>query len=463
MDKFVGRVEELKKLEEMYSIPQFQMAVMYGRRRVGKTTLLNEFCKNKKTIFCVGIESSEKENRKAFSAALWQAMGQASDMPPFEDFGSFFNYIADLGRQERIVLVIDEYPYLAAAVPSVSSILQNCIDHDMKNSEVFLILCGSSMSFMEHQVLGYKSPLYGRRSAQFKIRPFSFWETREYLPTFSPEEQAVLYGVTGGVPEYLSHIDPNQTVSDNLVKLFFLTSGRLFEEPSNLLKQELRDPTTYNAILTAIANGHSRLNEIATMVGIPSSGCSNLLVSLIELGIVYKETPIGENSGKKTLYAIQDQMFRFWFRFVGTNLSMITAGYGEQIFNRIVSERIPDFMGQVYEAICREWLLRQLAQNLTPIFFHQIGRWWGGNPHTKKQEEVDILATDGEAAIIAECKWRNKSIDLEVLTGLCRKKDLFSYQEKYLYIFSKSGFTPGCREEAKKQPDVRLISFEEQI
>lgn len=181
---FVGRKKELKKLNTMYESEAFEMAVFYGRRRVGKTTLINEFCKNKKSIYFVGLESTEKENLKSFSKEVWKATQPGTEMPPFQDFGSLFEYVAGMAEKERIILVIDEYPYLAAAYPAVSSILQACIDHKMKNSKLFLILCGSSMSFMEHQVLGYKSPLYGRRTAQFKIMPFDFWDANRCCQRF---------------------------------------------------------------------------------------------------------------------------------------------------------------------------------------------------------------------------------------------------------------------------------------
>ena len=165
---FVGRERELKKLNELYATDNFQMAVIYGRRRVGKTTLINQFCKDKPTIFCVGIESTAKNNLENFSKVVWKWKG-LENMPPFLSFEDLFSHVATLANEQRLILVIDEYPYLAKADSSISSIMQMYIDHSWKNSKLFLILCGSSMSFMEHQVLGYKSPLYGRRTAQFKI------------------------------------------------------------------------------------------------------------------------------------------------------------------------------------------------------------------------------------------------------------------------------------------------------
>ena len=461
MSDFVGRKRELEKLEELYATDCFQMAVFYGRRRVGKTTLINEFCKGKKTVFCVGLESTQKENLESFSKEVWRISGQMIGMPAFAEFQSLFEYVAKLAEAERIIFVIDEYPYLAGASPSVSSILQACIDRKMKDGRLFLILCGSSMSFMEHQVLGYKSPLYGRRTAQFKILPFDFGEAEELLTGFEKEEQALLYGITGGIPEYLKHIRNDWSVEKNLIELFFSSSGRLYEEPSNLLKQELRDPSTYNAVLSAIAEGHSKLNEIATASGLVSSQCSNLLTSLIELGIVRKETPVGEAAARKTIYKISDQMFRFWYRFVGTNTSMITAGYGEQVFERLVQENLNDFMGQVFEKMCTNWLIRQQGQGNLPVFFSKIGPWWGGNPKTKKQEEVDILAIDKISVLLGECKWRNEPVEKAVLDQCMERAELFSYEKKYIYVFSKRGFTEGCRKMAQELNFVKLIEFAE--
>lgn len=456
---FVGRIKELDKLEELYATKQFQMAVIYGRRRVGKTTLINEFCKGKKNIYFVGIESTEKENLERFSKEVWRAEGISDEMAPFKDFESLFSYIAKLALKEQIVLVIDEYPYLAEAQPAVSSILQACIDRKLLDSQLFLILCGSSMSFMEHQVLGYKSPLYGRRTAQFKILPFDFWDSCLMLKGFTKEEQAILYGATGGIPEYLSRIRTDWTLKENLVDLFFTPSGRLFEEPSNLLKQELRSPATYNAILTAIADGHSKQNEIATTVGIPTGGCSNLLKSLIELGMVSKEVPVGEQTTKKTIYKISDQMFRFWYRFVGVNTNMITAGYGELVYDKIVEPQLSGFMGNVFEVICMDYLIKQLGEGKCPVFFSQIGQWWGTNQYTRKQEEIDIMAIGKNAAIFGECKWKNASCDRQVLDKIIERSELFSYQDKYIYLFSKNGFTSSCREKAEESDKIYLVDF----
>ena len=243
---FVGRKRELDKLNTLYAGDSFEFAVVYGRRRVGKTTLIREFLKDKESVYYMAVEGTKKENLRGLSAAF--LMQGKNNAPAAESYVEFRDYEAALayidllaGEHRRIVIAIDEYPYLAASYPTISSLVQKHIDECWKDSRLFLILCGSSMSFMEEQVLGYKSPLYGRRTAQFKIRPFTFWEAGEMLKDYSAQDRALLYGVTGGIPEYLSRIDGTKDVHENIIRLFFDESGRLFEEPINLMKQELRD------------------------------------------------------------------------------------------------------------------------------------------------------------------------------------------------------------------------------
>lgn len=372
-----------------------------------------------------------------------------------------FTYIDYQCTAERQILVIDEYPYLAASYPAVSSLIQRHIDLHWQHSKLFLILCGSSMSFMEHQVLGYKSPLYGRRTAQFKLHPFTYFEAKQMLTSFSEEEQAILYGVTGGIPEYLNRIHPEKNLDSNITDLFFDESGRLFEEPSNLLKQELKEPASYHSIISAIASGHSRINEIATKTGLETSGCSNQISSLISLGIVKKVIPVTEKeNSRKTLYSLCDTMFLFWYRFVRPNLSAISRGAGSAVYENVVKPQLSDFMGRIFEDICSQYLfLPEIYSNL-PFFIGNIGKWWGTNPHTKSQEEIDLMSIYEENALIGECKWKNGLVDASVLQKLLEHGSLFFYPKKYYYLFSKSGFTPTALEYGRTN-HIKMITFSE--
>jgi len=456
---FVGRKAELDSLNKHYGKENFQFAVFYGRRRVGKTTLINEFCKDKKSIYFVAVESTAKENLEILSRQILSAIAPNAPPNPFPSFREAVDYIFEYAKHERVIFVIDEYPYLAESNRSVSSVLQAAIDKYQSDSMLFLILCGSSMSFMENQVLGYKSPLYGRRTAQYKILPFDYFECADMLPGFSAEEKIVLYGITGGIPEYASRIDNGISVQENVRELFFDPSGRLFEEPSNLLKQELKMPQTYNGIITAIATGSSRLNEIATKTDIETSQCSNMLNTLIGLGLVRKEYPVTAQNSRKTIYVLADQMFKFWYRFVLPDISRITAGFGETACAEVFGERLNAYTGYVFEECARQYMWRMLGKGMLPVAFQKIGRWWGNNPAERCDEEIDFIAYSGADAIFGECKWRNERLGEDVLENLVRKSKLHpDFTGKFYALFSKSGFTDALTNRTKKEGNILLVS-----
>jgi AAA+ ATPase superfamily predicted ATPase len=455
---FVGRKNELESLNNSYNRETFQFPVVYGRRRVGKTTLINEFCKGKKTVYFVAVQSTAKENLEILSAQILSILAPDAPKTPFPSFRDAIDYIFERAKKERIIFAVDEYPYLANSYKAASSILQAAIDKYQADSKLFLILCGSSMSFMEKQVLGHESPLYGRRTAQYKLLPFDYLESGEMLPGFNNEEKIILYSITGGTPEYLSRIDNNLSLQENVRSLFFDPSGRLFEEPTNLLKQELKMPETYNAIITAIADGSSKLNEIATKVGIETSQCSKMLSTLISLGLVCKEYPITEIKSKKSLYLLSDWMFIFWYRFVQPELSRITAGLGETVCKEIFAEQISSHTGRAFEECAKQYMWRALKEKMAPVSFKNIGRWWGNNPQERCEEEIDFIAFSGGKAIFGECKWKNAQTGEDTLEDLMRKAGLFQYFSYFHFIlFSKSGFTSALTSRAAKQKNITLI------
>ena len=458
---FVGREQELKKLNEMYKGRKFECAIIYGRRRVGKTTLIQEFIKDKKAIYFLSLETSERVNLENFSKSFWNIMpGNLKNPPGFSNFMDALEAVSDLSVKERIVLVIDEYPYLAKAVKGISSMIQAQIDTRLKNSKLFMILCGSSMSFMEHQVLGYQSPLYGRRTAQFKILPFSFYEAMGFHKKFTADDRAVIYGITGGIPQYLSKIDDKKSLRQNITDNFFNPSSYLYEEPSSLLKQELREPQIYNEIITSIATGSSRLNDISTKTGLATAVCSKYLSSLIVLGIVKKERPVLEEKSKRTIYRLADNMFRFWYRFVPRNISQIQSGAGKKVYSDI-EQQISAYMGEVFEEICKQYMWKENIAGKLPFYFHDAGRWWGTNPLRKCEQEIDIIACNAAQAIFCECKWTNEPISKSILDELIEKSRMFNYKEKYYFLFSKSGYSAECRKSATD--NVKLIEFKSMI
>lgn len=459
---FHCRDKELRDLNKRYNKNAFECIVVYGRRRVGKTALINEFCKGKPTIFFSALNASSQENLEALSKAIYEKDHPGADTAPvYPSFDAAFSEITRMAEEERLVFVIDEYPYLAKANKSISSRLQHIIDHTWKNGKLFLILCGSSMSFMEYQVLGYESPLYGRRTGQFKIQALTYKELTAFNPTLTPEQQAFIYGITGGIPHYINKLDVENDVDEALKENLFNTSSYLFEEPENLLKQELREPAIYNSVITAIASGASRSNEIATKVGIESPICAKYLKVLLDLGILIKETPVTEKPGKKTVYAIGDNFFRFWYRFVPQNTSAISAGRIERIYDAVIKKYYSDYMGLIFEQMCREYLF-QYAEDV-PVVLSDIGQWWGTDPKAKKEVQIDIVGTptEGNEYIIGSCKYRNTPVGVDELELLKHYAEVFGKGEKYhYYIFSKVGFTQGLQELAGKG-EVKLVTLED--
>ena len=459
---FIGRERELATLNRLYSSERFEFVTIYGRRRVGKTALINEFIGEKKAIYFMGVESNAKQNLENFSKSIIEYVGGIEADTSFATYQAALEYVFKLSEKERLILAIDEYPYVARTSKSLASTLQLLIDKYKDTSKMMLILCGSSMSYMEDHVLSYKAPLYGRRTAQIKLQPFSFDETCRLFKNFSNEDKALLYGIFGGTPQYLLQVNEKLTVAENIKNTYLNPDSSIFEEPVNLLKQEVREPAIYTAVISAIATGSSRMSEICSKVGEETNKVSTYIKNLVMLGIVQKESPYGEKSSKKTIYSIEDNMFRFWYRFVPENASVISRGAADLAYKRIEPE-LPGFMGGVFEEISRQYLWRLLLDGKSPVDFRELGRFWGTNPKTKRQEEIDIMGTDKNTALFAECKWINEKVDLGVLETLIERSEMFHYKQKHFYLFAKTGFTKGCIDKASEMGNVMLAEFGDMI
>lgn len=460
---FIGRQRELEALSRLYNSDRFEFVVIYGRRRVGKTALINQFITGKNGIYFMGVESNARQNLENFSGNILEYGLGMHTQGAFSSFQAALEYVFALAEKERLILAIDEYPYVARASESLASTLQLLIDKYKDSSKLMLILCGSSMSYMEDHVLAYKAPLYGRRTAQMKIRPFDFAEACQVVPNFSDEDKALAYGLVGGTPQYLLQLDDCLSIADNIKQIFLNPASPLFEEPENLLKQEVREPAFYNAIISAIAGGASRMSEIASKVGESTNICSGYLKSLLALGLIQKETPYGEKASRKSIYIIRDNMFRFWYRFVPANNSMIARGAADLAYQRI-EPLLSDYMGKIFEDICVQYLWSLLISGHSPVRFADLGRWWGNDPNERKQTEIDIMGEqDSDTALFCECKWKHEKVDLNILETLLKRSQLFHYKQVYLYLFAKSGFTKACTDRADEMGNVFLISYEDMV
>ena len=468
MQRFIGRVREREALERAWARNRFEFTVVYGRRRVGKTRLIREYIADKPAVYFMALEADKATNLAGISRAFSQfqtstGTGLAGLRARHASFEDLFADMADVALRTPFVLVVDEFPYLAASWPPISSLLQKFCDSRWAATGLHLILCGSSMSFMERQVLSAKSPLYGRRSGQIRLRPFDFVDTEDFLSPMSRADAAILYAATGGVAEYLDFIDTSESLTRNLANLFFDPSGRLVEEPGNLLKQELREPKRYSSILRAIADGASKHNQIATKTGIPTGALTNYLDALIDLGIVSKQNPWNatmKTGGRQTIYRIQDGCFRFWYRFVQPNLSTIELGAGSAALEANVVPELNSFMGLGFERIVADLFDRDNAAGKLSELYQNRARWWGNDPKTRQSEEIDLVAGGTKTTLFIEAKWVGQPVGIDVLKTLENRSKLVKHHGTPRYaIYAKSGFTPELTRHATARTDVNLHSF----
>lgn len=461
---FYGREYELADLEQAYVKESFAFYVVYGRRRIGKTTLLREFSKQKNVLYFAAQETNTTLNLEKFSREIYKLQHLPESMPSFSSWEQAFLYLGEYVKDHRLLLIIDEFPYIATSDPSILSTLQHIIDQNWKDSHMFLILCGSSMSFMENEVLGYKSPLFGRRTAQLHLKPFSFYESCAMMKDIENEDKVLYYAILGGIPQYLEKIDQTRTVRDNIIDMFLKTSSYMYEEPQMLLKQELREPAVYNAIIMAIACGKTKMNEICDFVKEPASKISKYTANLIQLGLVKKDTPFLEVTeiSKRGLYHLQDHMFQFWYRFVFENRDIIENKESDYLYDKKIQPHLREFCAFPFEEICREFLMQESRSGHLPCRLQKIGNWWGKDPYEKKQAEIDILATGENNMILGECKWQKEAIDLSIIDKLKTRARLFpGYKEYYFAFFGKGGFSDAVLQEAKKDKHILLFTLED--
>lgn len=461
---FIGRKAELKVLEETYKKPGFQMTVIYGRRRIGKSRLIMEFIKDKPASYYVASLSSMEDNIKKWSEQFVKDLAPEMTGVSFDNTEAFFQFAGNVCKDEKIVLALDEIPYIAGADESFLSRLQAAIDNMLSTKNIYLIVCGSAVSFMENEILGEKSPLFGRRTNQIFLKPFSYIEAAEFVPNYSNEEKAVVFGVTGGVAKYLTLFDDKITLDDNLINNFFKPSGYLYEEPSNLLSQEFRNVSAYNSVIEVCAGGCNKVNEIADKTHISTASLAYILKNLITVGIASRVMPAAENANKKKVcYEVSDGMYRFWYSFIPYARAAIEMNKGEVFYFAYVKPKLHTFMGEVFENMCRYYTLMQGLSGGLKCTVTETGKWWGPG-HDNRPTDIDIVGIDraGKKAVLGECKFKNEKIDKEVYDALMDRKGLIDkhYTEVQYLFFSLSGFSEWVKENVDGEK-VRLLTLDD--
>ena len=442
---FYGRDDELEELNRRYRTKGFQFIPVYGRRRVGKTALIDEFIKDKTAIKFTAVKGSYNTNMRLLSSIVLGVKNA-----PVMEFENILEVMHSRFGGERYIFVIDEYPYLVGSDESVTGVLNNFIESHL-DSEVFIILSGSSMSVMKNQILGVKSPLYGRRTGQMRLSPFPFAEIGHFLPSYSDEERLIVYGLVGGIPWYLSFFDDGKSLKDNIIDNLINPYAVLNKEATLLFAEVLVSPVAYLDVISSIAKGHNRVGEMATDAGLETSRISVLLKDLILLEIVERIRPIDDPKSKRTVYRIKDHYLRSYFRFIYPNNVEVGRDRYEEAYDEIM-EDMDAYMGHVFEDACSEYVGRTCRE---------VGTWWGtdGSRHTK--EEIDIAALCKGRMVLCECKYRSEPVGKDVIETLVRRAGLVrSALPKDLMVFSRSGYTQEAVKAARSE-DVALHSLED--
>ncbi len=464
--KFIGRKNELYTLNTEYN-RNSSFVVIYGRRRVGKTTLIKEFLKNKTAFYYLATEELESQSMKRLANVIARTTKNTLlQKIEFTDWLDLFQLIADYKPEEKKVLVIDEFPYLVRTNSAFPSILQNAWDEFLKDSNVMLILSGSLIGMMQKHALSYDSPLYGRRTAQMRLTPLPF--TSIYEAQNFPFEQAVeQFALTGGVPKYLEFFEDGRPLEEQLKDAVFSKNGFLYEEPNFLLKSESLTAVNYFSIIKTIADGNHKLGKIASALGQESSSLTPYLSTLSDLGFIEKRTPITEKNPEKSrkgLYFIADNFLRFWFCYVYPYKGELELDNMQIVLDEIHKDFKEKFVAFAYEDICKDIFAKLCSNNAISFVPSRIGSYWLND--YDGDTEIDVMSVDhqNKQVFAGECKYHTKPVDAPVYFALKEKVDNAAEIRKsfpkynVIYgLFSKSGFTKRMLDIAKENPNILLI------
>jgi len=463
--KFVDRKEELEFLETEFMDTELKVIILYGRRRIGKTELINQFCKDKPHIYFLADKRGTLINAREFAANSARYFNDIT--PEVRNFDDTFIYILKRTEDRKLIVTIDEFAYLVEKDDSIPSVFQKIVDVHLKGTNVYLILCGSSISMMEG-ILGYRSPLYGRRTGQWKVTPLRFRDSWSFLPRYSLEEFIEAFSVVGNIPAYLLQFDDSADIYENIEKRILGKGNPLYEEVEFILRAELREPSVYMSVVEAIVNGATKVTEIANRCYMNAKDIPKYLQVLQRLQLVRRVVPVTERKPKtkKAIYQISDNFFRFWFRFVYPNRSDVEGGEVDRALSKIRAEFNP-YVGMIFEQVCREFLVEVNHRAGLPFHFTKIGTWWGHfrEDGVRKEIEIDIVALneDTRDILFAECRWqKNKKVGINTYHNLMEKSTRVEWhndkRKEYFALFSKAGFTPGLK---KEKENVILFDLKE--
>ncbi len=468
---FVDRQAELAFLDNLLprDFPTHaQLILFYGRRRVGKTVLLRHWAEASglpHTYWAAEKEPALLQRRKLFAAVLGVEPQQAMS---FDSWDSCWQAVARVLGDRRTILILDEITYAADSDPALLSSLQHAWDQFFKSSQTVIALCGSHVHTME-TLQAQQSPLFGRFTGQWYLRPLEFAHLREFFPTWSMAERVALFAIVGGVPAYLEWLDRTRGLSENLLHVVLAPGSMFVAEPAFLLYDEVRDPRVYLAILQAIGRGSHTLGDIANAALIGKTHLPAYLARLQELCLVERRVPAtippaAQYHSRQGRYHLSDPYFRFYFRFIAPHQQEV--GYRSERVLQVIQEGLRGFVGQTaFEELCRTWVARQGLQQLLPFVPDNVGSHWD------RRVQVDVVAINWrqKMVLLGECKWGNEPVGRNVITELVSQKAPWlrqalpeegrDWQLSYV-CFARSGFTDAAVAESQTQ-GVRLVDLTE--
>ena len=462
MEKFIDREKELEFLNKEYESKRSSLVILYGRRRIGKTSLIKEFSKSKDVIYFLATEEAEKQNLNIFKNLV--ADNLKNDLvreANIDNWEAIFELITkELGKNKKII-VLDEFQYLSKSNTAFPSVFQRIWDEVLKNKNIMVILCGSLINMMETQTLNYNSPLYGRRTGQIKLKQIPYKNYREFFEKEIEEKNLIeKYAVTGGVPKYIENFNTSKNIYSEIKENILNKQGYLYEEPIFLLQNEVVDVGSYFSIIRSIAAGNRKLGNIATNLSVSPTALTKYLQILINLDILEREVPVTEENpekSKKGQYKIKDNYINFWFKFIYPNKSFIEIGEEEIVMKKIKENFVDNYVPFIYEDICKEKMWNMNLNGDFEIIYDKIGRWWNN------KEEIDLVGIDTTSnnIIFGECKYYlNKKMDIDIYYNLKEKAKQVSWKkenriEKYI-LFSINGYTEKLLKLAKKEENLIL-------
>ena len=460
MTHFVDREQEMDTLQKEYERDGSALVVLFGRRRVGKTTLISQFIQGKKALFFLASEESESQNRRSFQekAAAFLNNDLLKNVE-VKTWDVLFKAIMNTAFDSKPVIVMDEFQYLGKSNPAFPSVFQRIWEEILKDKSVMVILCGSLISMMQSQTLAYGSPLYGRRTAQIRLKQIPFRYYHEFFPDKNRKELIEMYAVTGGVPKYVELFSRSRDIYSAIDECVLNRSGYLYDEPHFLLQQEVSEVGSYFSIIKAIAAGNTKLSAIAGVLEVKSTSLTKYLKTLIDLDILEREVPVTEDNPEKSkrgLYKIKDNYLRFWFAFVYPNRSFIESGHSRIVMDKIRKSLVRSHISFVYEDVCKERMWEMNAEGMWPFYFSKLGRYWDS------KEEIDIAAIDpeGKNLILGECKYWQEPVGISVLRDLESKAQNVAWEKNnrktWYVLFSAPGFTEELKQEAEGRRDLKL-------